>query len=189
MAGEMLGFYPSQKYIQNNWAPEDVMPGDLVALAQAQRKATDSGVLSTNLARSFLANALVENTPSYGVVNSKLGYPPSPQRDRMFLKLGLKVNRMPEGYELPTGSGPTQRALMAAAVLAEKARLYGEDKAIERYNGKGRAIEDVPYFGEQRADANNHARKVAEAEAMLRHPKNASVLGAFMDAYSNAGAR
>ena len=56
-----------------------------------------------------------------------------------------------------------KKARFAAAVLANKAKLYGEAKAIERWNGRGRA-ED--------ADAAYHAGKVNRAMAMLAHPWN-----------------
>lgn len=60
----------------------------------------------------------------------------------------------------------------------EKARLYGEDKAIERWNGKGRSIEDDGYTF-ARADAKNHARKVQEMEGLLKDPANARIAALY----------
>jgi hypothetical protein len=69
-------------------------------------------------------------------------------------------------------------AKMAALVLAEKARLYGEDKAVERWNGKGKAIEDTGY-GSEYADARNHVSKINEMNKMLAHPLNSNIANAY----------
>jgi hypothetical protein len=67
----------------------------------------------------------------------------------------------PDDYEDPSHSEEAA-AKMAAIALAYKARLYGNDKAIERWNGQG-------------AGARNHARKVQEMIQMLNNPKNAQI--------------
>ena len=176
----MVNYYPSEKYIRKNWAPEEFSAQDLKAIAESENVARKSGTLSNRLAEMLLPNALVENNPSFGVVDAKFGYPPNTARDALFTRLGLKVDKVADGYELPRSNNTTaeQRALMAAAVLSEKARLYGEDKAVERYNGKGRAVEE-DYGYSARADSANHARKVQEMARMLQDPLNAAIMQTY----------
>lgn len=90
-----------------------------------------------------------------------------------------------KGYWMPSGlldRDPNRfnevSALMMPIILAEKARRYGEENAIERWNGKGTAIEDTGY-DEQFADAKNHKRKVLEAQRMLQHQKNAGLMNYY----------
>ena len=64
------------------------------------------------------------------------------------------------------------------AMMAAKAAQYGENLAIERWNGKGKGMGGM-------ADASNHARKVSEMEQMLAHPKNK----AMRDAWAEMSAR
>jgi hypothetical protein len=59
-----------------------------------------------------------------------------------------------------------RRAKIAAVALAMKADLYGEDMAIERWNGIG-------------SGAKNHARKVEVMRQMLSHEKNKSLRDAY----------
>jgi hypothetical protein len=158
-----LTYYPSEKYIRKNWAPEEFGRSDLESIARAEKLARSRGILPPALAAQFMPLALVENTPSHGVIDGAFGYPPNARRNAMLKAMGL-------GYT--SGHTPDERARMAAAVLAEKAALYGNDKAIERYNGRGRAYEEESdEWGN--ADASNHVRKVQEMTRMLQHPKNA----------------
>jgi hypothetical protein len=164
-----LSYYPNEKYIHKNWAPEEYGRSDLEAIARAEKLARSKGILSPELAAQFMPLALIENTPSHGVVDGAFGYPQNARRNAMLKAMGL-------GYK--SGNTPDERARMAAAVLAEKAALYGNDKAVERYNGKGRAVEE--YYGEvAQADAPNHVRKVQEMQKMLNHPKNTLLRQAY----------
>lgn len=74
------------------------------------------------------------------------------------------------------GINPEFYAKMAAITLAEKAALYGEDRAVERWNGKGVAKN---FKGKVVANANNHAKKVSEMMKMLAHPSNLSLMNQY----------
>jgi hypothetical protein len=63
------------------------------------------------------------------------------------------------------------------AMMAAKVMNYGEDLAMERWNGQGQGYGRVGY-----ADAKNHARKVAELELLLTNPKNAQMMKYWNDA-------
>ena len=84
----------------------------------------------------------------------------------------LDVYKVDKGYTLNEDdySDPSHTedaaAKMAAIALAHKAKLYGQDKAIERWNGQG-------------PGARNHVRKVEEMARMLNHPKNALLRQAY----------
>lgn len=188
-----IPYYPSERYITKNLAPESFNYEPLASLAEAQTKAVKSGLLSENLAGKLLPNALVEGWDNYGVIDGSLGYPANKRRDAMFAKMGMHManSDSPDllkkwanvqrdtvgGYRLLHPS-QDMSARMAAIVLAEKAHLYGEDNAIERWNGKGKAVED--YYGESvKADSKNHVRKVDEMIRMLNHPKNASMRNVY----------
>lgn len=201
-------FYPSQKYIQKGWKPEQVSLETLAALAKAQRAALQGGVLSPYLAQRLLPNALIEGRHDDMGLNN-YGYPVTPQRDDRFRRLGLSVGRNPDlppesanwgdqeleewdmkhpskfnivpnvardGYVIGSES-PDVAAKVAAAMLAEKAAIYGEDKAIERWNGSGRKV--LPKSGMVFADAPNHAAKVEALVGLLSAPQNAQLMKAY----------
>ncbi len=54
-----------------------------------------------------------------------------------------------------------------AVILAKKAALYGENMAVQRWNGAG-------------PGALNHARKVGVLSQMLSHPANKAILDAYL---------
>lgn len=183
-------FYPNQGYLKRNLAPELFSTRSLEALAKAENLARAKGVLSSNLANALLPNALVEGWNNFGIVDGRYGYPPNKRRDQVMENMGLRVvnSDAPEvlkkyadmsrdtvgGYQLFPHAGLDASAKLATALLAEKAHLYGEDKAIERWNGKGRATEE--YYGDYvQADAKNHARKVQMMVEMLKHPANREI--------------
>lgn len=216
MSSGLLGYYPSEKYISRNWAPETIGAGNLKHLAVAQAQAVKTGLLTQQLAEAMLPIALIEgNGSNYGIVNSTYGYPPNPQRDKSLAKMGLRVVDYPGkpapapammtdeqkkfvapdistfdvfkakdyGYWVPSNM-PLERdadihAKLVPVVLAEKARLYGDNNAIERWNGKGKALEDNGYGDEQKADSKYHKRKIEEMIKMLKHPKNQEILNTY----------
>lgn len=202
-----IPYYPSKKYIEKNWAPEYVPIDALRSLAKAEKTAKITGVLSPALASSLLPLAMVEGRPDDYGWNAMM-YPRSQQLDQTFKKMGLSVgdpqlsppaesedwgdlewaqweakqkNRPNIGYFQPQGQfsggyiplasedNPLSLDVMAktaAVALAHKARLYGDEMAIERWNGVGRLAE-------------NHARKVALARAMLSDPANQRLMQAY----------
>ena len=67
------------------------------------------------------------------------------------------------------------------AKMAAFASLWGDDKALERWNGQGRTMRGDYVH----ADAPNHYRKVIELDKLLEHPKNAPMVAAW-EKYSQA---
>lgn len=200
VGNQNVPFYPSRAYLDRNWAPEHLPRPALAALAQAQSTAQKEGILPPALAQQMLPMALVEGWPeSFGVVDGRYGYPANPRRDELVRRMGFTIANSDDprlikkwaqvhrdtrdGYQInpmmQTERGYTQMAArMVPLILAEKARLYGEGKAVERFNGRGRAVEEV-YGDTVQADSANHARKVAEAGRMLKNPANAHIAALY----------
>lgn len=97
---ETFSYYPNKKYIERKWAPERVSLSDLMALAQAQKLATQNGVLPQDLADMMLPIAMTEGRMSQYVDGYEVpgdfgintyAYPPSQERDARFSRLGLRV--------------------------------------------------------------------------------------------------
>lgn len=176
--GGVVPYYPSQRYIDRNLAPElNLSMQQLEALAQANQEARRSGLMSAKLADRMLPTLMVEGATGI----SSWGYPDTPKYREILTKAGLpptlaEINAMPH-----EGQTDYDRDLRAAklmhAVMAAKAAQYGDEKAIERWNGAGR----VAGGGAVYADAANHARKVLEMEQMLAHPKNKAMRDAWSD--------
>ena len=198
-----LGYYPSTRYIEKNLAPEtELQDYDFKALALARKVAEQNGVLSPELASKLLPMALVEGrSGNYGVISGpKHGFYAKPSTIKRFIKMGVKIGNTDDSEmtirDLPgkgphlviTGGpkGPESYARMMAAILAEKASLVKSgdtDTIIRRFNGKGTAIEDLGGEGTQKADVNIYLQKVKEAEKMLAHPKNKTMMDYYMQAY------
>ncbi len=192
---QQVPFYPNEKYLKRGWAPEKMPRDSVLKLADAEKRAVTQGVLPASLANALLPTAMVEgHDRNYGIVNSTYGYPANPQRDEVMQKMGLEVGYSDQdyphfkdvdvirdtqaGYWVPSGKWSDDpegahraQASLVPIIMAEKARLYGQDKAIERWNGRGRGWEDT---GDDyvRSDSGYHARKVEEAMRMLKHPAN-----------------
>lgn len=178
--GGVVPYYPNQTYIDKNFAPElSLSRQQLEALAQANQEARRSGLMSAKLADRMLPTLMVEGATGI----SSWGYPDTPKYREILTKAGLpptveEINSM-------TSATNYDRDLRASrlmhAVMAAKAAQYGEEKAIERWNGAGR----VTGGGAVYADAANHARKVLEMERMLANPKNKP----FLDVWTELTAR
>jgi len=218
-------YYPNEKYIARNLAPEKFPLSSLRELAYAQRDAVKAGVLPSTLAQMMLPNALIEGRPDDFGVNEGFGYPPSPETDRRMQLMGLRVAqndpkrlknspefqsdvakyglqgaaerdhaRQVQNYDVERMPGysynyvddgeqrnPRVAARLAALVLAQKAKSFGEENAIERWNGKGRVMN-----GPDVADSKNHVRKVTEMQRMLAHPKNQTLRDIYMQFMNDA---
>jgi hypothetical protein len=165
--GGTTPYYPQQRYIDENLAPErGVTNTYLEALAAANQEALRNGLMSPKLASKMLPNMLTEGAMTLQGINH-WGYADLPKYRAILEKAGLPPT-IDEVDKLRANTRSTfDRSLIDAklshALMAVKAGIYGEDKAIERWNGQGKI------YG---ADASNHARKVAEAERLLSHPKN-----------------
>lgn len=181
--GDAISYYPSQKYLDKNWAPEKVPASVVEAIAKNAVRAERGGLLDRTTADKLLPIGLTEGRYDMGA--NDFMYPPSPRRDAAIRAMGIpRTEDMPTGtpgirasdeyskgkpiylITQPQGSGqgfstkgwagglfpgqigwqPTQdaefgnsdmSARLAALLLSEKAKLYGPDKAVERWNGQG----------------------------------------------------
>ena len=200
---EQIPYYPNEKYLKRGWAPEKMSRYSLENLIDAEKRAIKNKVLPASLANAMLPTAMVEGWDGgYGVVDATYGYPATPQRDETLKKMGIRVGPSNQDYRdfkdvdvlrhprvgswMPSGkwgddahNASRVMASLVPVIMAEKARLYGPDKMIERWNGRGNAWEDN---GEdmQWADSKNHARKVEEAMRMLTHPANKRLYNEYL---------
>jgi hypothetical protein len=166
--GGAVPYYPSQRYIEKNLAPELGMSHmQLDALAQANQIARKNKLMSPQLADKMLPTLLVEgatgvngwgypDTPKYRDILTKAGLPPTREE--------IMQTRMDTDYDRNLLNSKLMHAVMAA-----KAAQYGDDLALERWNGKGTNAR-------RGADSENHYRKVLETDAMLKHPKNKEIM-------------
>jgi len=163
--GGTTPFYPQQRYIDENLAPERGLGNvQLEALAAANQEALRSGLMSPKLASKMLPTILTEGAmgvdrwgyadlPKYRAILEKAGLPPTIEE---VSKLRSETNS--------TFDRELINAKLTHALMAAKASIYGENNAVERWNGQGTSIRG--------ADSANHARKVGEVERLLSHPKN-----------------
>jgi hypothetical protein len=162
--GGVVPFYPQQRYIDKNLAPELGMPAsNIEALAAANQAAKQNKLMSPYLAERMLPTLLVEGASG----TRGWGYPDTPKWNQLLEKAGL-----PPSYEqaleqrknLSDFDRQVWDAKMMHAMMAAKSAEYGDQLAIERWNGKGKT--------DRGADSQNHARKVQELTTLLANPKN-----------------
>lgn len=174
--GGTIPFYPQQRYFDKNLAPEVGMDAaSIEALAAANQIARKSGLMSNWLADKMLPTLLVEGASG----TRGWGYPDTPKYQKILEKAGLPNNYEDALKERKTLSPFDQQvwdAKMMHAMMAAKASQYGDEKAIERWNGQGTSIRG--------ADSANHARKVFELSTLLSNPKNKPMMDAW-ELYSN----
>jgi hypothetical protein len=166
--GGVVPHYPSQRHIEKNLAPEqNTSRMGLEVLAQANQIARKNKLMSPQLADKMLPTTLVES--AIGI--NGWGYPDTPKYRDILTKAGLPPTR--EGILSLVGNTTYDRELVQAklmhALMAAKAAQYGDDLALERWNGKGTNAR-------RGADASNHYRKVLETSEMLQHPKNKELM-------------
>ncbi len=164
--GGVVPYYPQQRYFDENLGPELGITGEqLNALAKANVIATKNNLLSPAMANRMLPTLLVEGAS--GVRG--WGYPDTEPYRAILRKAGLPDN-LSKIREMWTAENSSEmQAKLMHAMMAAKVMNYGEDLAVERWNGKGTAKGGY-------ADAKNHARKVAELESLLPNPKNAEMM-------------
>jgi len=178
--GGVTPFYPQQRYIDKNLAPElGTTNMALEALAEANQMARKNKLMSPKLLDAMLPTLLVEGRPGI----NPWGYPDTqPYRD-ILAKAGLSVvdgkiqtpfdlqKDNPDYYSTPIVDYDRQlhQAKLMHAMMAAKEKVYGTDLALERWNGEG----VTKRGGEIYADAKNHIRKVEEITRLLADPKNA----------------
>ncbi len=186
-----LPFYPSDRHIKYNQAPEKSLTyDDVEAIAKARRQAEEAGVLTPELGEHLLPIAMTEGWGGkMGVVGGGKGFYAS-QRFRSALdKMGLEEGKdyssyfmKGEKYISPIEGSPA----MAAVILGEKAKLKQAggtlEGAVKSYNGKGKAMEE--YDGKLvPADVDVYWKKVSEAARLLQHPLNAGLVKHFNSVY------
>lgn len=178
---DAIPFYPSDRHIQKNFAPEQTLnETELQRLANARHRALEYGVLTPELANYMLPIAMVEGRPeSYGVSHDNRFYA-SPTNRRIFAQMGLRASGNDAPLELVkdargdrffqlTEAAKDYKPELMAAILAIKAQgAPTPETAIERWNGAG-------------AQARNHRAKVVRARELLQHPKNAGLLEAWQN--------
>lgn len=75
-----VGFYPTQDYIEKNWAPTKVSLDSLRALAKSQAEAEHHGILDSETTKYYLPSALTEGRwTDYGVNHVDLDYGSNPK--------------------------------------------------------------------------------------------------------------
>jgi hypothetical protein len=203
-----LKYYPSNKHILKGQAPETKLTeDDLRSITLAQKHAVKTGVLSPDLAAKLLPMAMVEGwSGNYGIAAS-LGLHPSKANIKTMEKMGLtiedrqvqwepytpekdlqiKVIMGEKGKSVPAITlgaikGSEAMARLMAAILSVKSKgkdVDSPEAAVERYNGKGKAIEVVAGHHVP-ADSKRYVEKVQEALSLLQHPKNKELHDKYM---------
>lgn len=113
-------------------------------------------------------DAFARTQPFYEVLRQKDGYTINdPETGNLYAQ-----ENAPRNYDYRNTS-----AKLAALMLAEKAREYGENNAVTRWNGSGRVVKN----GKVWADADNHSRKVGEMMMMLQRPENAAIWNKYQE--------
>lgn len=166
--GGVTPYYPQQRYIDKNLAPEKGLPNmHLEALAAANQEALRNNLMSPKLASKMLPTILTEG--AMGI--NRWGYPDVPKYRAILEKAGLPptIKEVSDLRKNATTAFDKEliNAKLIHALMAVKADIYGEEKATERWNGKGKTDSYS-----RPADAAHHAYKVSEAERLLAHPKN-----------------
>lgn len=173
--GGVVPFYPQQRYLDKNLAPELGMPAsNIEALAAANQIAKQNKLMSPYLTERMLPTLLVEGASG----TRGWGYPDSPKWNKILEKAGLPPSydkALEQRKTLSDFDRQVWDAKMMHAMMAAKAAEYGDIAAIERWNGKGKT--------DRGADSENHARKVQELTELLKNPKNKEMLDAW-DLYS-----
>lgn len=180
--GGIVPFYPKIRYIEENLAPEKNLTAQQIqALAQANQEAKQNKLMSSKMLDKMLPTLMTESASG----TRGWGYPDQPKYRDILEKSNLDPkdpnkthSELVNEYGSEYGS-ELWKSRMMHAVMAAKVANYGEDMATTRWNGEGkhRLRWDM-------ADADNHAKKVEEAQVMLAHPKNKPIIDSW-NHYSN----
>ena len=137
-----VSFYPTQDYLEKNWAPAKVPLESLRALARSQAEAEHKGLLDKETTKYYLPSVLTEGRfDDYGVNQVQLNYGSAPSKeiapaiakatdyDTQRLHLFDVINKTPEGKRnaLRDSYTPTISALYNEGEKYKKAGY--EDKA------------------------------------------------------------
>ena len=185
-------FYPSERYLKEDLAPEQYPLAQLAMIARAKKIADNSDELDPYVRDRILANVLSENRTDYGLNTfvehdrnidfeylRRLGLPVTPyDRERYSNTETHITTRAPKDPSMkdktwfspdvidPTHESLRENALLVLYKLKEKQARFGPKMAIERWNGQGKG-------------AKNHTKKVEEMRRLLNHPSNQQLLDAF----------
>jgi hypothetical protein len=198
-------YYPSRKYLTEDLKPESSLTEeDVLALGTAARLGVLSKTLPAALGDYILPMAIVEgHSNNHGVKSDNQLYAKTATKER-FKTMGLDIEDKTSAAYLDlvmnkksgklepmilmnnSQRDPNQAARRMVAILADKAALQGKDtpeKAIKKYNGAGKAIEDID--GKKvPANVQDYWNKVEEAKRMLQHEKNRKIVELFMTNYN-----
>jgi hypothetical protein len=186
--GGVVPYYPSVRHIEKNLAPElGITRAQIEALAQANAEATKNKLMSPALLNKMLPTLLIEgasgtrgwgypDTKPYRDILTKAGLPPTVEEIHKLIAANTDDESARENlsgkFKFSNYDNDLITAKMMHAVMAAKALNYGDDLAIERWNGVGTAKGGW-------ADAKNHARKVEELTALMNHPKNKELMSTW----------
>lgn len=189
-AADPFPFYPSDKHLQKNLAPEKTLGRkELERLKSARNKAIEMEVLDPELADYMLPIAMVEGRPnSYGIMHDNKFYA-SPTNKRLFAQMGIPLEDLSKHYdrgeEVPQNTAPPfyiakdkrgdkfihfgqgadqyKPELMAVILAIKNQGSSGIHETLERWNGAGE-------------QARHHREKVMRASELLDHPKNLELM-------------
>lgn len=207
---EVLQYYPSQKYVDKNLKGENVPLSDLVALATAQRKAEQVGVLSPEVARYMLANALVEgrfskaSDKNMGSISGDFGVRDGNVFHGANANVKTVINALGIGEETkPPIIDDATRTMLNTAFPGKSSAVpvYNKTDVVMKPSEKPEwnatlatailgiksrestdAEDAIRRWNGSGKGAENHLKKVQEAHRMLQDPKNAAVLQAYQKA-------
>lgn len=206
--GEKVKFFPSQRYIDKNLAPETTLRDrDIEYLAKAKKEAVEKGILDPEFAEYMLPMAMREGRSNNYGIRADMGlYPHKKTLDR-FKKMGLDVHMNVDGNEVtgdvapflgivhdtkkkdkyiritnPHNAKEGEYAKLMAVFMAERADLVKDgsiEGKIKKYNGRGKAMEEVGIGVYHPADTEVYLKHVLEAKRMLGHESNKPLVDAF----------
>ena len=187
---EAIPFYPTEKYLARNWAPDTgLLHAHIRDIAAASRLAEERGVLTPELAQHMLPIAMVENRGrGMGVFQGEKNALYASQRVRKKISdMGLDLDKDFVSYWkkgdrmlMPGDLSDELLPRFSAIWLSEKARnAKSLEEATKLYNGKGRALEDLGHGEVQQADTGVYWGKIQEAVKMLKHPANEGLASAW----------
>lgn len=208
MYADTVPFYPSQKYLDKNLAPEQFPKESVRAAARAARQAVDAGVISPSLATLILPNILTENRPDdFGVNRNRWEKGENAPIGQIVKKLGIKgaivdkdvstsdvasllsAHTLGVGTMSPTTGTPlykkgdvvlNPRQGENPEELAYNAQLMAAVLGEKARQSKGNDLETIKRWNGQGSGADNHLRKVIEtSDLLVNEPKNSEIMNLF----------
>jgi hypothetical protein len=125
-----ITYYPQKRYIEKNLAPESSLTkADFAALALAQRRAVETGVLTPELAKQMIPMAITEGWSANHGVREDLMLYASPQNIERFKKMGLTIA---QEHEVLSAANGTSFTMGRSSMMNDQAT----PSLMERIKGK-----------------------------------------------------